>query len=47
MIEARYIGRKPNYQHHGHLIFLKDINGIPLKENFIGQSAFHQTLEMR
>ena len=25
------IKRKPNYQHYGHLIFLKGIKGIPLK----------------
>ena len=47
MIETRVIGRKPNYQHHGHLKFLKGINGIQLKQNYIEQSAFHQTLQMR
>ena len=26
---------------------LKGINGIPLKQNYIEQSAFHQTLQMR
>ena len=39
--------KNSNYQHHGHLIFLKASNGTPLKQNYIEQSAFHQTLQMR
>ena len=30
-----------------HVVFLKSLNGIPLKQNYIEQSAFHQTLQIR
>ena len=44
MIETWLHRKKTNYQLHGHLIFLKGVNEIPLKQNYIEKSTFHQTL---
>ena len=49
MIET-WVPRKKTKQtekHHRHLTFLNGIKGIPLKQNYIEQSTFHQSLQMR
>ena len=48
MIET-WVHRKKTKQaeeHHGHLTFLNSIKGIPLKQNYIEQSTFYQSLQM-
>ena len=47
MIEKRVHRKKTKLPTPWTSNILKGINGIPLKQNYIEQSAFHQTLQMR
>ena len=47
MVEARVHRKKTKLPTPWNLTFLNGINGITLKQSYIEQSAFHQTLQMR